>query len=347
MTTFKRFTPDDIVQANPTEVTVGLWTNDTGSLSGFFTSSAQSSSLSSQYYTNVYNANPQLTSSAEVQFAVAYGHRTGGGNTTLAISDQSTLSTLAVHQQYRNLLLDPDDSQFTFLGNYNTDHIYVINVTRARLKERLDPGNWQLSLSGSNGMFTFIDDSGQTLGSDYGHAGSIFNVVRGTLASGITATTSSANGGFGLVYPQLGVIVLSPDAIATTIGMPVGSYTSGPLVPFKPVTGSAVISYNHEGLRRAMQLGGDFQARSTETIASTHYWMRLGNKEFNYSNNPSFYNATNGTIENIDFIQNPVTYPTTFGMYTDNNELVAVAKLSRPARKGFASELLVKARLDF
>jgi hypothetical protein len=351
MSTFKRFEDDDIVRANPTEVTIGLWSGDTGSLQAFFTSSAQSQSLSGQYYTNVFNKNPQSDSTAEVQFAVAYGHRTGGGNTTLAVEDQATLSTRATYQQYRNLLLNPEDTQFTFNGAYNSDHIYVINIQRARLKEQFDPGNWLITLSGSNGIRTFIDDSGQTLGADFGRAGAVFNVVSGSLSgvsgSTIAATTSSTKGGFGLVYPQLGIIVLNPDALVQTIGMVTGAHSASANIVFAPNTGSTVFENNQKGLVNAIRLGGDFQARSTETISSTHYFIRLRNKEFNYSNNPTFYDETNGAIENIDFVQNPRTYVTTVGMYNDNNELLAVAKMSRPVAKGFDREVLVKARLDF
>lgn len=350
MSTFKRFEDDDVVRANPTEVTVGLWSGDTGSLVSFFTSSVQTASLSGQYYTNIYNKNPIADSTAEIQFAIAYGHRLGGGNTTLLVDDQATLSTKATYQQYRNLLLDPVDSQFTFDGNYNTDHIYILNIQRARLKEQFDPGNWMLTLTGPDGTRTFIDDSGQTLGAEYGRAGAIFNVVSGTLTGGVSgstiaATSSSTKGGFGLVYPQLGIIILNPDAIVETIGMVSASVSAGTV--FAPNTGSTKFEHNQEGLRRAIAAGGDFQARSTETISSTHYFVRLRNKEFNYSNNPSFYDESNGAIENSDFIQNPRTYVTTVGMYNNDNELLAVAKMSRPVAKGFDRELLIKARLDF
>jgi hypothetical protein len=77
------------------------------------------------------------------------------------------------------------------------------------------------------------------------------------------------------------------------------------------------------------------------------------NRDFNYSNNPTYvYDGTDGihskgTIRNIDFINDPRTYITTIGLYNDSNELVAVAKLSRPAVKSFDSELLLKIRLDF
>jgi hypothetical protein len=349
MSTYKNFEDDDIVQGNPTEVTTGIWSGDTGSLFAFYTGPL-SASLQGQYYWNVWNINP-TSSTAEIQFAVAYGHRTGGGNTSLSVNNNATLASTAVYSQYRNLLLDPSDPQFTFAGNWNSDHIYVINVQRTRLRERLDPGNWALTLKGANGTYTFIDDSGQTLGITYGRAGEVFNVVSGSLTgvSGSTIATSqsAARGGFGLVYPRLGLIVLNPDAISTTIGMVSGSYAVSASTWFAPNTGSTSDEYNHAGLYNAIKGGGNFQARSSEIIQSTHLFVRLRNKEFNYSNNPTFYNSSNGALINTDFINSPRTYPTTIGLYNDNNELVAVAKTSQPIQKSFDKELLVRVRLDW
>src|ERR1019366_8712520 len=171
---FKAFTSDDIVVANAAEVTVGLWPGDTGSLLAIYTGSQATGSNSGQYYWNAYNMNP--TGSETLCFAVAYGHRTGGGAPTLLQNNNSLLATQAVYSQYRNLLLDPGEVQFTFIGNYATDHIYVINIARALMKQRLDPGNWQLNLkTNSGGTFSFIDDSGQSLGSAFGKSGLVFN----------------------------------------------------------------------------------------------------------------------------------------------------------------------------
>jgi hypothetical protein len=95
------------------------------------------------------------------------------------------------------------------------------------------------------------------------------------------------------------------------------------------------------------------KVRKSEYVPSRHYFVRVKNRDFNYSNNPTYvYDGTDGihsagTIYNADFITNPTTYITTVGLYDDNNELVAVAKLSRPAMKTFDNELLVKVRLDF
>jgi hypothetical protein len=351
MSIYKRFEEDDIVRANPTEVTTGLWSNDTGSLTTFFTSSVQASgSRSGEYFWNVYSTNANLTSSAEVQFAVAYGHRTGGGQAALSTNPNSTLSTQATYLQYRNLLLEPEDTQFTFEGNKSSDQIYVINIQRSRMKESFDPGNWQLTLSGSNGLRTFIDDSGQTLGATYGKSGAVFKVVSGTLSGGVSGSavihsSASAAGGFGLVYPSLGIIVFHPEAIVETIGMPTATFPS--VAPFAPNVTKTANEVNHAGFFNAIRLGANFTARSAETISSTHYFVRLRNKEFNYSNNPSFYDSANGSLVTTDFIQDPRTYPTTIGLYNDNNELLAVAKLSKPIQKGFNKEQSISVRLDW
>jgi hypothetical protein len=349
MSVYKTFETDDIVRGNPSEVTTGLWSGETGSLVAFFSSSTQAGGTSGQYYWDVYNMNPS-SSDAETQFAVAYGHRTGGGGPTLNDSDTATLATQAVYSQYRNLLLDPADEQFSF-GTLSKDHIYVINIYRARIKERLDPGNWQINLSGSNGLFSFVDDSGQSLGTQFGRSGAVFNVVSGSLSGSLGTTiasnSSSAQGNYGLFYPSLGLLVLNPDALTSTVGFAVSSYT-GTAAPFAPVTSSSpTFQYNQAGLYRSIKLGADFQARSSEMISSTHYFVRLRNKDFNYTNNPSFFDETTGEINQQVFITDPKTYATTVGLYNTNNELLAVAKTSRPIQKSFDTEVLLRVRLDW
>jgi len=370
--TFVPFNLDeDVVPANQTTVTTGLWSGDTGSLTTLFTSTTQISA-SGEYYFDAYDKNPATDTTAEVQFAVAYGHISGGGSPTLAQDDLAVLATKATYLQYKNILLDPSDDLFTF-GNTNADHVYVINVQRARLREQLDPGNWLLTLSGSQGKFTFIDDSGQTLSakSKTSKSGRVFNVASGSLTgpSGSTVLTSqsAAGKGFGLVYPELGIVVLKPDAMIPTVGFESASAgfgcgnagaedftysTVNTVIPFAPFTGSLVAATpreqrNHDGLLRSIKLGGDFQARSAETISSTHYFVRLRNKDFNYTNNPTFYNNTNGQILNDDFVQDPRVYATSIGLYNSKNELLAVAKMSRPLEKSFDKEALIRVRLDF
>ncbi len=382
---YKRINIDDDVQTIDQEVTTGLWTGDTGSLVNFYYSTTQLAKNNSKYFVDVYNSDPATTSSAEVQFSIAYGNRTGLGSPTLNQDDNSTLATQGVYAQMRNILLDPEDSQFIFYAGNAKDEIYAVVVSRARFKGYVDPGNWQLTLSGSNGVRTFIDDSSQTLGTrrSFAKNGLVFNVVSGSISgvsgSTIAGYTGSASQGFGLFYPQMGIIILNPDEIQETVGFTprasglvgivsqsqsgenTGSATAfvaaADLVdPLRSFTASlagtgGVYSdqYNWHGLYRSMVLGADFQARSAEIIASTHYFLRLNSKDYNYSNNPSYATGSTGAITNADFEERSGTrtFVTSVGLYNDSNELLAVAKLSRPLEKSFAKEALLRVRLDF
>ena len=127
-------------------------------------------------------------------------------------------ATKAIYSQYRNLVLSPGDTQFTFKasggGSKNSDDIYAITIQRARIREKLDQGNWDINLCGSGGTKTqrFIDVSGATTDSSVNAAGRVFNICSGSIADGVFAS-GSAELYFGLVYPDLGIIVFDPDAL--------------------------------------------------------------------------------------------------------------------------------------
>ena len=347
---YKRFGEFDKVNAKVEVVTTGLWSGDTGSLTAAFTSSTQVAAASGDYYYNVYNTNPATDTSAEVQFGVAYGHVNGSGSVSLQNSDDALLASKATYAQYKSILLDPTDSKFSFENGSgvatDSNDIYAVNINRARYREKMDPGNWSLNLSGSNGLFKFIDDSGKKFGDTLGKAGRVFKVVSGSLnlgtenAATINSTTSSGNEGFGLFYPDRGIIVLNPSAIGATVGDIAGQGN---------VSGSLSVSVeqeNHKLLVNSIDLGADFQARRTENVSTQHFFVRATNREFNYSNNPTYVNA-NGTFTETTFETDPKTYITTVGLLNDANELIAVAKTSQPIEKSFDKEVLIKVKLSF
>ena len=76
-------------------------------------------------------------------------------------------------------------------------------------------------------------------------------------------------------------------------------------------------------------------------------FVRPQNSEFNYTTNPSFISGSTGEVLYSQFINNPQTYITTVGLYNDANELLAVAKLSKPLVKDFTKEALIRVKLDF
>lgn len=406
MSIYTTFNPTlDVIRSTNTVVTTGLWSGDTGSLEGsaLFLYNTQLG-RSGEYYFDVYDLDPNAggNENAEVQFAITYGHISGGGAPTLADNERSTLPTKAIYSQYRSLCLDPTDEKFLFEG-VASDHIYVINLQRARIREQLDPGNWQLPLSGSQGVRTFIDDSFQTLESSTitTPAGRKFRVISGSIDSisgSVVSTSNSASfdgKGYGFVYPDLGIIILNPDAIGPAVGFytsgsilgnstaltisgssTVGSsltttspiYTSNNItaldgqtcIPFAPLTASiADVAWNNEksafnqaalftSIKNAITPETfEFKARSAETISSTHYFVRLRASEYNFSNNPTFKDPFTGILTIPSFKTNPKTYVTTVGLYNGQNELLAVAKLSKPVRKSPTEEILLRVRLDF
>jgi hypothetical protein len=351
---YKRFGDFDKVNAKTEVVTTGLWSSDSGSLTTFFTSSTQAAQNSGQYYLNVYDRNPIVDSSAEIQFAVSYGNVNGFGSVDLATNDTSLLATRGTYAQYKSMLLDPTDTTFSFVNASGlltgSDDIYVINVARARYREQMDAGNWQLRLSGSNGIFNFIDDSNKKFGDTFGKAGRVFNVVSGSLNLGtqneatINTTVDAGTGeGYGLFYPDRGIIVLNPKAVGRTVG---NVRVNGTNINLSGSLSTTEEQFNHRRLFAAISASGDFEARRTENISTQHFFVRATNREFNYSNNPTYVNI-DGTFTEPTFASDAKTFITTVGLLNDSNEMIAVAKTSQPIVKSFDKEVLIKVKLSF
>jgi hypothetical protein len=343
---YKKFGSIDKVTNRTEVVTSGIWSGDAGSLETFHTSSAQSSSASGRYYLDVYNENA-TSSSAEVQFSIAYGHISGGGAPTLDQTDSSTLPTKAIYSQFRNLLLDSGDTYFsvyngTTAGGKDLNDILAINVNRARYKEQLDPGNIQLNLQNGSTIISLIDDSGQT--EAVGASGRVFNMVSGALNIGtanegtISSVTASNGQGWGLFYPDAGIMLLNPMAVAAGLNV---SFTSA------SVANTYSNATNNMKLYQAISASGDFQARRTENVSTSHYFVRANNREFNFSNNPTFITGSVGQFVQATFERDPKVYITSVGLYDDANELLAVAKTSKPIEKSFDKEVAIKVKLDF
>ena len=86
---------------------------------------------------------------------------------------------------------------------------------------------------------------------------------------------------------------------------------------------------------------------SEEVITSNYVFVRARNAEFNYSQNPTFIDSTTGGVRFTDFVTAPQTFITTVGLYNDVGDLLAVAKLSKPLKKDFTKEALIRIKLDF
>jgi hypothetical protein len=324
---FKRLDPEDfLVSADSTSTPA--WSNYSASLLGFFQSAAQIGSDSGRYYTNVYNLSPDTNPNAEIQFAIAYGHSKGSGSQYYNNSVPGLSPSRTVYGQFINLLFGEDEgASFNFGGPaVNNEDFLAIVVDRARYKQSITPGSLQLRLSG---FAPYITDNSQITSTiEYTNAGRRYTLGSGSFGNGIMPAGSTA-GVYGYLYPDVGVIIINPSAISSI----------GVLRNFDTDDG------NPNRLRGDMTR---FTLQSEETVTSDFVFCRARNAEFNYSINPSFsVSASAGTILYNDFIQNPTTYITSVGMYNDNNELLAVAKLSKPLKKDFTKEALIRVKLDF
>jgi len=379
---FKAFETTDLVAGRTQPVSTGIWSDGNTSWSQFFTSSLQATPsasayepLNGLYYLNVYDTG-STQPDADVYFSVTFGHYAGSGSSTFDTntSNGSLLyPTKAIYNQYRNLLLTPGDTKFSFAtssiaGNQtsiDSDDIYVVNFRSTKFKDRLDPGQFEMTLSGSKGTITIIDDSRDNPNTTTETGGKRYNLIQGTIESGSLATRYYE--AIGSMYPDLGIVVLNPRSIQQLVGA-VDGYRTGP-------TGSASdnppdLSYlNNQWsggyakmsslLFTSIRLGSNLypmQARVTEYVPARHFFVRVKNQEFNYSNNPTFViNDTDnpassqdiGKLRFADFSTDPKVYVTTVGLYNESNDLVAVAKLSQPVLKDFANECLIRIRLDF
>ena len=307
----------------------------------FLTQSAQCQSTGN-YYFDVYKTSPATDSEAEVQFSLAYGHLHGSGSKGTVGAATGNRASAAIHAQLVNLVLPPNTDRFTYANSTTSKHFFVISLKRARMREKMDPGNWELHLSGSlkkaGNNIRLIDDSGATTNPQSGIGGRVFNVVTGSISTGTAVIETSAvnnpGGGFGLFYPDLGLIVLNADIVNASCSISVTETSN-------------VINTNILEFYKSVRDGAYFQARREEKLSSTHYFVRAGNKEFNFSNNPTFFTASTGDFTPPTFFKDPKVYITTVGLFNDSNELLAVAKLSQPVLKSYSREALIKVKLDF
>ena len=347
---FKLFNPDQKVENMYSTVAEPMWSGDTGTLTTFFTGSVQNSN-SGKYYNDVYKTTDETL---DVQFAVSYGHRLGSGSEGSATTG-TTNPTQAIYSQLRQVLLPAQTTQFNFKGdgttNYYSDDVFVLSANRARYREKMDPGNWELHLQSGSGTdadtIVLIDDSGGNSDPSAGSSKREFNVVSGSVASGVYTTaaataTATKSGSYGTFYPETGMIVLNPNSLAAGTGMSALNKYIEPLG-----TSTATNDYNHRKLFNSIKSGSYFASRREEQKRSSFFFCEIRANEFNHSQNPSYFTGTNAELSNNSFKVEPHSYLTTVGLYNEHNELLAVAKLSKPFKKDPNTEALIKVRLDY
>jgi hypothetical protein len=357
----KRFSNDAIGRNRRELVSAPLWSGNNTDLYTVFTSSDQSDGTK-RYFYEVYNSQSNFPN-AEIQFSVTYGDSKGSGSSTGSYGAQDyDYPTRAIYSQYKQMLLSPGITQFEFTNgdvSETSEYIYVVNVNRSRYKDRMDTNTWELSLAKMDATasvavnpdpITLIDDSGITTTELAVQGGRVYKVISGSLRNG-RYTGSYSSTPWGLYYPDHGIIVLNGKALDSSASL----FTSRSRVPSSTETYTGSLYGDNNAYRFFRSISGSmtfntasysFKGRTSEVVSSTYYFVRVYSDEYNYTNNQSFFNANN-VLKYESMVMDPKVYVTSIGLYDDNNNLLAVAKLSKPIQKSFDRELVIKVKLDY
>ncbi len=289
---FKRFDPEDLVISTDS-ITATVWSNNTPTLTSFFTSTSQTLSNTGQYYYHVYNL-ASSDPSAAIQFDIAYCDINGSGSEFFNSLVTGSSPTRTNYGQYRTLVLGDENADFIF-GNETGSYFYALSMERARYKEKLLPGTMTLNLSGSTGAnLSLTDDSSIQSSVTFTDAGRVYNIVSGsagTVYTGAGVTSegwSPGSGSYGLFLPDIGTILLNGkalDGLGADGGIELGTGRNQDTQDNNP----AKLFTAMEGAGSA---GNGFLLNSEETLSSDFIFVRARNSEFNYSENPSYISGS-------------------------------------------------------
>lgn len=337
------FQEDDSVVSSDV-ITAPLWSSNVYNLTSSFTSSTQQISVSGKYYLNVYNLSVG-SSGSEVQYAVAYGHISGSGSALFNSLVNEKSPTRDIYGQFRNLVYGDEGTVFNFGGSNGVSRdILVVNVNRSRYKERINTGTWNLTLRNGASVIDLTDNSKDSSTTSFVGGNRFYYIVSGSNGNSYNSSSIQTNSGsYGMFFPDMGVMVFNPRALSLAyadggVGMSVDetaatSYTAG-------------YNINCDRLFRLINSGSSFQANSQETISARYFFVNAKSSQLNYTTNPSIID-NNGNILYSVLIDSPQTFVTTIGLYNDANELLAVAKLSKPLPKDFTKQITCRVKLEF
>lgn len=249
--------------------------------------------------------------------------------------------------------------------NVISDDIYAISLNRWNFRDRIESGNWQLSLCAVdennspdiNNIITLVDETIDYIGTSQANptyklhslGGAVYGIYSGSLDSGIAENADKEP--YGLLFPDNGTIILNGEMLYTS-----ASIETKRTDPNTNPLGAFVSSSNAEllftAISGAMSVGNPFIATTAEIKIPTYCFVRIHNYEYNYTSNPSYFDVVDDgkdslvVKDKLRTFKTPFVYITTIGLYNDDGELLAVAKLSKPIRKTPSDELVIKVKLE-
>ena len=274
---------------------------------------------------------------------------------TAGFSSDSALSGTSAHvevpqkvQMYNQLaqmlvgydttgsILKFDEDGDLLAGGTKLKECVFLSFSRLLVKDEIKKSSVQLVLG--QGDFTDPFSSTVTI-SDYG-ATNEYRTNSPSGEYGILYSSSAPSGPVGLVFYQAGIMVLTASAFGSSTSFHVSGTTDQTVS--EALSGSSIQDLSNT-VRRRIQ---DIDFNNTVELNSTIYFCRINHNEFNYSSNPTYLSESKIRVKDTS-IDSPVSYITTVGLYSSENELLATAKLSEPLKKTPENELILRVRLDY
>lgn len=344
-----QFDPSTEIVVSSEQVTAGLWGTGNYLFSGSFTtSSVQETSAGGKFYLNVYQTSSTSTT-PDPQFSIAYGNNFGSSSAAFNPLVDGNSPSANIYNQMFNLIYDIETGSFNFGGvNGISNDIFVISINRSKYKESVNPGTWNLNLTSGSNRLTLTDDSNSNSVTSFIGATEVYNIVSGSNGNSYNSSSfQTTSGSYGIFLPAMGLFILNARALALPavsggLAMTIDQTSALNYTSSYPTTPSA----NNRALYNIISGSYGFSANSLESISSTYFFVNAMSTEFNYTTNPSVVDS-NGNIIYPTLVNNPQTFVTTVGLYNDSNELLAVAKLSKPLAKDFTKQLSLRVKLEF
>lgn len=309
---------------------------------------------------------PFLSSSANHIFDITVGVRSGSVSHYNNLTSQKDKKANIYSQMAQVLMgydatgsVRPFDADGDLEAGEKIENAYFFNFSRLLVKDEIKKGSFSMEF-GANGAFsnngTYADS---VILSDTNGANSYFvnspageyGIVNATRGSGTAVENITQP--VGLLFYQAGILALTASFLSQS------QDTAG----IQNITASLVSDVNNEhgssfdSLLTASTIGTTATAlrnriinmsfNNTTELNSSIYFCRANHNEFNYSSNPSYLTGSKIRVKNNDIMVPPRSYVTTVGLYSADNELLAVAKLSEPLRKDPTNELTLRVRLDY
>ncbi len=326
-------------------------------VSGTYIADANIKTFTHGMYEAVYDY-PYLSSSANHIFDITAGY---SANSALsAAANVQNAKKINIYNQMAQVLVGyntgSEIQEFDVDGNLGggtkMKECFFINFSRLLTKDEIKKDSFRLAMYATSSN---VGDSGlrshlETIG-DYG-AQTTYLTNSPAGEYGLLYSSSDSDKGeayvLGHVYYQAGIAVITASYFTGAFGEPGGpgaglSAATATRQVDDQLTGSTITELAN-GLRYTID---DIDFNNTTELNSTIYFCRANNTEFNYSSNPTYLSASEIVVKGNNPAANPISYVTTVGLYSPDNELLAVAKLSEPLKKSSSNELTLRVRLDY